>query len=249
MSQPKILVLDLESSPNVADVWSLWNTNVSLAQLRESGQVIGVGAKWYGAKKVEFFSDFHGGHDNMVSRTWELIDQADAVIHYNGTTFDMPYLNSEFLKAGLTPPSPYQQIDLLKTVKRVFRFPSNKLQYVSTFVGLSGKMPHEGHSLWVKCMAGDPKAWSTMRAYCRQDVVTTEQLYDALLPWLNPHPHLGLYLADGEDHCAKCMSTDLEKRGYAFTALSKYQQYRCRQCGAWSRGAKALDRLDIRPVS
>lgn len=36
----RILTLDLETSPNIAHVWGLWQQNVSLNQLMESTQVI-----------------------------------------------------------------------------------------------------------------------------------------------------------------------------------------------------------------
>jgi hypothetical protein len=81
----KALVLDIETSPALADVWKLWDNNVALSQLREVTQVIGVGAKWRGAKKVAFHSDFHDGHAEMVGAIHELWSAADCLVHFNGT--------------------------------------------------------------------------------------------------------------------------------------------------------------------
>ncbi|NIV35232.1 MAG: hypothetical protein GWN58_38990, partial [Anaerolineae bacterium] len=50
--------------------------------------------------------------EGMLEGAWELLDEADAVVHYNGKKFDIPTLNREFVKYGFTPPSPYKQIDL-----------------------------------------------------------------------------------------------------------------------------------------
>lgn len=248
MSKPKILTADIETTPNLAHVWSLWQQNVSLAQLREATRVFSFAAKWYGESRVIFKSEYHDGYSELVQAAHALLDEADIVVHYNGTTFDVPHLQREFLQAGLTPPSPFQQVDLLRAVKKQFRFPSNKLDWVSQAVGLKGKLSHTGHQLWVDCMAGDEKAWALMKKYNVQDVRLTEELYDKLRPWIPNHPHLGLFV--GEDQaCARCGSTEQEKRGLKAVGVSLYQQYRCKGCGGWSRGAKALSRMDMRAVS
>lgn len=244
----KILTLDIETSPNIAHVWGLFNQTVSLSQLRESTQMIAFAAKWYDRRAVEFRSDFHDGHEQMVARAHQLWDEADVVIHYNGTSFDMKHLRREFLLAGLTPPSPVQEIDLLQVIRRNFRFTSNKLDHVSRQLGLGGKVTHTGHDLWVRCMAGDTKAWSLMRTYNKGDVTLTEELYDVIRPWISNHPHHGLYTV-AADVCARCGSDDLERRGFARTAVSTFQRYQCRTCGGWSRGKHAVDRVDVRGVA
>jgi hypothetical protein len=208
--------------------------------------VIGFGAKWYG-KPVEWRSDHHDGHESMVRRAHELIDEADVLVTYNGDRFDIPWLKREFAEAGLTPPSPFQSVDLCKIAKKHFRFPSHKLQYVSTALGLEGKRGHEGHGLWVKCLAGDEKAWAQMRAYCKQDVVLTEKLYDVLKPWLPDHPASRI-LAEG-DACPVCGSTDFECRGYYYTPTAAYQRLRCKACGKWFRSTKAEARTTVRGVA
>lgn len=245
MTGPKILTLDIETAPALADVWSLWNVNVGLSQLRQVSTVICFAAKWHGQRRVEFYSDHHNGHVNMVAHAHRLIGEADVVVHYNGAKFDMPHLRREFLLAELPPHRPVQEIDLLKVAKGRFRFQSNKLDHVSQQLGLGSKVKHAGRSLWVACMAGDEKAWAQMRRYNMADVRLTERLYDRLRPWIKGHPHMGLFI--GEEHCCnRCGSTDLERRGLAHTPLSSYQQYRCRQCGGWSRGKTAIARVDER---
>lgn len=241
----KILVIDIETSPNVAHVWGLFNQNVSLSQLRESTSVIAFAAKWVGEKRTYFFSDYTDGHDVMVARAHELLDEADVVVHYNGRRFDIPHLNREFLLAGFTPPAPFIQVDLFETVKRQFRFTSNKLDHVSEQLGIGNKTKHEGHTLWVRCMAGEAKAWALMRKYNIQDVVLTEKLYEALKPWITTHPNVSLF--DLQAGCPRCGSPDgLERRGYEYTSVSKFQRYRCRDCGRWSRSGRAVERVDLR---
>ncbi|MFJ3084398.1 ribonuclease H-like domain-containing protein [Streptomyces halstedii] len=243
----KLLTLDIETSPNLAHVWGLWQQNVGLPQLLESGEVISFAAKWRDWRETKFYSSFHHGKEAMIEAAHGLLDEADAVIHFNGARFDIPHLNREFIEAGLTPPSPYEQIDLLKVVKKNFRFPSNKLDYVTKALGLDHKISNSGHQLWVKCMAGDFQAWEEMKAYNMQDVVITEQLYDKLLPWITGHPSVGLHDEIDEHSCPNCGSTELEKRGKAYTSVSVFQRYRC-VCGKWSRGNKRLDSANIQGV-
>lgn len=250
---PRILTLDLESSPHMGWFFDIWNQNIGLSQLKDVTRVICFAAKWYGEKKVHYYGDYHHGHEQMVRAAHSLMDEADVICHFNGKRFDVPHLKREFAINELTPPSPFKQVDLLEVVRRNFKFASNKLQHVSTQLGLAGKMQHSGFNLWVECIDPDVdpdvkrKAWNLMRRYCRQDVVLTEQLYERLLPWISTHPHLGLYTGD-EDCCNRCGGSDLERRGYAYTPLSKYQQFRCRDCGGWSRGKQALARVEARGV-
>ncbi|MFD5069170.1 ribonuclease H-like domain-containing protein [Streptomyces sp. NPDC058369] len=242
------MTLDIETSPNLAHVWGLWQQNVGLPQLLESGEVICFAAKWYGEEEVQFFSSFHHTKPGMVSAAYELLTAADAVIHFNGARFDIPHLNREFVEADLTPPSPYSQIDLLKVVKKNFRFPSNKLDYVTKALNLDHKVSHAGHKLWVQCMAGDFQAWEEMKKYNMQDVVITEQLYDRLLPWITGHPSVGLHDDQEEVSCPNCGSTEMEKQGRAYTSVSVFQRYRCGSCGKWSRGNKRLSNVEIQGV-
>lgn len=243
----RILALDIELSPNLAHVWSLWNVNVGLPQLIESAEMICFAAKWLGEEEVEFWS-LNDGKTEMVSRAHELLDQADVVLHYNGRKFDIPHLNREFLLAGLAPPSPYQQIDLYAAVRKRFRFPSNKLQYVATALGLEGKQETGGHELWIKCMAGDADAWAVMAAYNIQDVLLLEQLHGRLLPWLPSYPNRTLI--DGTEGCPACGARKkMVARGYAYTGVSKFRRYVCTACGKWTRDARRVDTTDQREVA
>jgi len=234
----KILLLDIESSPNTAHVWGLWQQNVSINQLMESSYVLCYAAKWLGEKEVKFDSVHQSRPKTMLKGIHGLLNDADAVVHYNGTKFDIPTLNKEFLLHSFNPPSPYKQIDLLRVVRSNFRFPSNKLDYVAQRLNLGKKHEHEGHELWVKCMNGDKDAWKRMEKYNIQDVVLLESLYGTLLPWIKSHPNHNLF---SDDHvCPNCSSSSLQRRGTAISATGTYQRYQCRSCGTWSQSTKSI---------
>lgn len=242
----KTLLLDIETAPNSAYVWGLWQQNVSLSQLTDTSSVLCWSAKWLGEGEIMYASTFKGGSKRMLKKIHRLLDEAESVIHYNGLRFDIPTLNKEFLEAGMNPPSTYKQIDLLVTAKRQFRFPSNKLEYVARALRLEGKRKHEGFELWVKCMNKDPEAWAIMEDYNRQDVVVLENVYRHFLPWIKGHPNVALI--DKVDGCActKCGSDNLRKRGFAHTSVSSYQRWQCGDCGGWSRSRyRAAGRRDM----
>ena len=96
----KLLILDLETAPNLAYVWGLFKETINPQQVKETGRVISVAAKWYQDPEIFFWSDFHDGHLQMVTNTHNLITEADAVVTYNGSAFDIPHLNREFLLAN-----------------------------------------------------------------------------------------------------------------------------------------------------
>lgn len=244
----KVVSLDIENSPNIGDVWGLFNQNISLNQLRETAKVIAFSAKVRGSDDVHFYSVHHNSHEDMLQAAWDWLNNADVLVTYNGKRFDVPHLYRELAIAHFQPPSPVQHVDLLEVVKQRFLFTSNKLDHVAQQLGLGGKVSHEGHTLWVKCMAGDDDAWARMREYNEGDTRLTEKLYERLLPWITRHPHAGLYAENGTA-CPVCGEAELTRQGYALTALSKFQRYRCAACGAWSRGKFAVATVDVRSVA
>jgi len=145
----KILLIDIEVAPNTAHVWGIFDQNISINQLLESSYTLCYAAKWYGESKIMFDSIQKSGKQKMLDSVHKLLDEADAIVHYNGSRFDIPILHKEFLLSGMPPPAPSKQIDLLQVARRQFRFVSNKLDYVAQALGLGSKTEHEGHALWV----------------------------------------------------------------------------------------------------
>ena len=233
----KILALDIETSPNIAYTWGLWNQNVGLTQVVATSEVMCFAARYLGEKKMHFHSTHKDGKEAMVKAAHALLDEADVVMSYNGRKFDMPHLNREFVELGLNPPSPYHQIDLYTTARRAFRFQSNKLEHVSKQLGLDGKIKHEGFDLWKSCMAGDDAAWKRMERYNRRDVQLLEELYEILKPWVPNHPNVALH-NDSDGSCPRCGGSRLQRRGSAFTKVSEYQRYQCLDCGGWSQSTR-----------
>jgi len=235
----KILLIDIETSPNLATVWGIWQQNISLNQLLESSSTLCYAAKWLGDDEVMFKSVQNTTYKKMLKSVHKLMDEADAIIHYNGSRFDIPTLNKEFLISGMPPPSPAKQIDLLSVARKQFRFVSNKLDYVSQALGLGKKTEHMGHELWLRCMNKDKEAWAIMEEYNKNDVVLLEKVYDKFKAWCKNHVNMSLFV-DGDVVCPNCGGHHYQKRGFSYTNTSKFQRYQCQNCGNWFRGKQNL---------
>lgn len=250
----KILTLDIETTPNVIYDFQLWgNRNTGVNQIIKPSELLCAAFKWYDEDKTRFIRspayELETMPDKLVglSRLYDAVNEADAIVTYNGKKFDLPKLNSAFIEAGFDVPKPYAQIDLYLIVRKVFGWPSNKLDFVAQKLLGVGKKPHEGFELWAKCMESDPEAWATMQAYNEQDVVITERLYDKLKPWISPHPNVLLYTDDPSGiACTYCESLNYQMRGPRQLATGLYQQYRCNDCGAWFRLVKRENGSTVR---
>lgn len=239
----KILLLDIETAPKRAYVWGLWKQNVSPGQLLSDTFMLTWSAKWYGKKKVmgEKLTpdEVHNEDDSRICvQLHELMDEADIVIGHNGDRFDIPTINSRFVLNGMLPPSPYKKVDTLKIAKRHFKFTSNRLDYLGQILGVGRKVETGGFSLWDRCMAGETKALNEMLKYNKQDVILLEEVYDKLRPYCSNHPNHGV--TSGSMVCPKCGSSHVQSRGYATTAVGKFQRFQCQDCGGWSRGRQNL---------
>ena len=181
----------------------------------------------------------------MLREIFKLLEEADAVVTYNGKSFDLKILNKEFALQGWPRPSPYKNIDMLQVVRSQFRFTSNKLGYIGPMFGLGSKSKHQGHELWLNCM--NPKSteyeesWKVMEEYNVQDVALLEALYEKLKGWVPNHPS---YSALQNEHvCPNCGGKHLQKRGTSITTTLSYRRWQCMGCGSWSR-SKLSDKAD-----
>lgn len=249
MPNPRIGTLDIETSPIIAYVWSLWKQNVGLNQILEDWSILSYCYKWLGQKGVTY-EDVEGQENlrddsKLLIGLWTFLDEADIVIAQNGVGFDIKKINARFIEAGMPPPSPFKVVDTMLEARKIARFTSNKLEWLSQKLTDQPKSAHKefpGMELWVECLKNNPKAWRVMRKYNPIDVIATEKVYLQLLPYITGHPNVAAYSDEHEDiACPKCGGTDVEKRGFTFTQTGKYQRYCCNSCNGWSRSRYTLN--------
>lgn len=225
----------------IAAVWGIWNVNINPENLTGKSEVLCAAMSWEGEKEVQFVSSWQHGRKTMLRKIHKLMSDADVIVTYNGDRFDLKILTMEFASVGLPPPAPYKSVDLLKTVKRRFRLPSNKLDFVLKYFGLGQKMKHYGPMLWLDVVAKKPDAQKLMQEYNVRDVAEMKKLFRFLQGWgIVGMPNYAAY--DGVDKCPECGGVHFHRRGTRVVNLLTYARYRCANpnCGKWFQGTKAL---------
>lgn len=230
----RILTIDIERLPGVARLFDPKTNYVPWSKWIESPRTICWAARWYGSKEAMFEAEWIDV-DEMVRRSWELYDEADAVVTFNGKRFDNKHLKAMWMEAGLPAPRPWKDIDLLP-VARQFGFISSSLDYVTRRLGRPGKVIHYDVELALAAVNGDEKAQKKLRKYNIGDIELTEWLYDRFRGWMPNHPFLGAPAGD-EGVCNQCGSTDLKLQPTRYRAVVvDYALYRCQKCGGNVRG-------------
>jgi hypothetical protein len=234
--KPKILVLDIETAPALAYIWSLYdNGPIPLDRLKSPSRILCWAAKYVG-ERTEHQGDERGGRKAMLATLRDLLADAEAVVTYNGSRFDLPRINGELVANRLKPVPKPTHIDLYQTVKGLGMM-SGKLQYVAEYLDIGAKLKHAGFSMWrAICERNDVKAWDRMLRYNMQDVRLTERLYKRLAPYIHNHPRLRP--SGSRPTCEACGSTRLQSRGYRYTRMYKIHRYQCQSCGHWPEGKR-----------
>lgn len=247
----RILTIDIETTPNVVYTWGLHDQEIPYDRVITPKRVLCFAAKWEDEDRVLFYSEWADGKEGMLRAAYNLLEEADVVVHFNGVRFDIKHLNAEFAMLGWTKPEPFKQVDLLHVVRANFEFPSFKLAYVAPALGVESKASPGGFETWPGCMNGDPVSQKRMRKYNIQDVRVTEQLFRKVYSWIPNLPPASLVdgMAAASNQCPYCYSDEIVRRGYAFTQTAAYVKYRCSDCGRYHRSNKASWSIKQRQVA
>lgn len=233
----RILTIDIERLPGTAYLWEPKTRYVPPRNFIEWPRLLCFAARWYGQKRVIFEAEWKkGGRERMVQRAWELYDEADIIITYNGRRFDNKHLKTDWLQANYPPPRPWKDVDLYQVVSRHFGYESKSLDSVTRRLGRPGKESFYDIAQSFAAANGDKAAQKRLREYNIGDIELTEWLADRLRPWIHNHPHVGA--ASTEPSCNRCGAKELEKQPTQYRAvLIDYVMYRCTNCGGMVRGA------------
>lgn len=229
-NKARILLYDLETSPNLAYVWGKYEQDV--LSFKNESEILSVAWKWLDEKKVNVVTraDFKDKTDRSICEViWNLLDEADIVVGHNSIEFDNKKANARFAAHQMPPPSGYLNVDTRRVAKSVFKFNSNKLDDLCKHLNIGSKAKTGGFSLWLECMAGSKKAFKTMGEYNKQDVVLLEKIYLYFLPWINNHPNVALINLRPKA-CTRCGSDSFKSKGVRYTKTRIYRTYRCNDC-------------------
>lgn len=240
LSGPKLLTYDIETSPIVAYIWSLYQQGVSLDNVVQDWNILCYAAKWYHEDdviydEVDWKNERYHDDKHLAEGLWKLFDEADFLVGQNSKKFDTKKVQARMILNGIQhPPSTFRQIDILDIAKEKFAFTSRKLAYMTeNLCSKYKKLAHEefpGMALWVECLKGNPRAWEVMKEYNCHDILSTEEVFTIFIPWYNKLPNFDLY------HDQVFDNKDWVEDGYHYTNLGKYQRYRNVLTGQQRRG-------------
>jgi hypothetical protein len=130
-------------------------------------------------------------------------------------------------------------------VRKKFRWPSKKLEFVCKQLGVTHKTDPGGFQTWVDILEGEgavqARAQKRMRKYAENDVKITVELFHRMLPWIDG---MNIPLNDADDElamvCNRCGSDHVTSRGYGYgPGGTRYRRYQCQDCMGWLRARKA----------
>jgi uncharacterized protein YprB with RNaseH-like and TPR domain len=100
---------------------------------------------------IQWFSEALSEEARIISSFFEFLKDIDVLIHYNGTGFDLPYLQRKCNQLGLEYPiNNLTSVDLYKKLapyKKVFKLNSFKLKSLESFLNIHRKDVFDGGDL------------------------------------------------------------------------------------------------------
>lgn len=251
LTPPKILLFDIETSLMETYSFTKYPTSIHDDCIMSDTFMISWASKWLFEDEIDAMKltpkEAIAKDDRRITEgLWQKLEEADIIIGHNCRKFDIKIANTRFLKHKLGLPTPYESIDTLLHFRKMFRLPSNRLDFIAKNVlGIEGK--HKtSMDLWIKCMFGDKESIDYMDEYCQYDVKILEDAYLYIRPYIKGHPNLGLYIGSETEVCPNCGSSDLHWTGTYRTQVSEYDAFRCNSCKATGKSRKATTPKEIK---
>lgn len=191
----RVLIYDIETSPNIGWFWRAgYKLNISHDNIIKERAIICISYKWLGEEDVYNLSwDKNQCDKFLIEQFIEVMNESDLLVAHNGDRFDLKWIKTRALKHGLTNMLiDYKTLDTLKLAKKKFNFNSNRLDYIAKYLGFEGKIK-TSINLWTDIVfKKDPKALQDMITYCDEDVRQLENVYCKLVGWEKPKFHAGV---------------------------------------------------------
>jgi transcriptional regulator with XRE-family HTH domain len=248
----KVLLFDLETSAALAYAFGRFKVNLSQDNIyKEGGVILCASYRWLGENDTYVIyskEDIANNEDiSVVTKLWELFNEADAVIAHNAAAFDVKVLQGRVLINGMEPLPSVKVIDTLNMAKKHFRLPSNKLDSIAEILGLGRKLP-TGISLWAGVQEGDEESLEKMLDYCQHDTDLLHEVYMRLRSFgTASNFNASHYYKDDKERCNICGSTDIELTGrVTHTDVSTFAEVRCNSCGGIHRKREVLNTKEKR---
>jgi DNA polymerase III epsilon subunit-like protein len=193
-NEGKILIYDLETSPNQGWFWRAgYKQNIMPNQITKERAIICVSYKWLGEDTVYNLTwDKNQCDKFLIEQFVEVLNESDMIVAHNGDRFDIKWFKTRALFHRIPTLPNYKQFDTLKVAKSKLYLNSNRLDYIAKFLGFEGKI-QTTPDLWNQVVSvNNREALKDMLDYCDEDVRQLEKVYNELKYLDNPRIHAGV---------------------------------------------------------
>lgn len=255
--RPKILYFDIETTPDIVATFNIkGKQSLSHKQILKRSVILCISWAW-NTDKVQSshfdlsLYDWYKKDDNsdfeLLKKFVTMAQEADLVIGHNAKFFDVAKLRSRLVKyrkeLNYLDFKPTLIDDTYLSIKDI-GFETHKLDDVSDYIGIGGKMPHgDGYEWWIEVMRGDKKILKEMVKYCCVDVEKTRTLYAETKPFTDSSLNMAVFY-NRPEACPNPLcgqsTRPLIIRGYYTTKAGRYPKLQCPVCGKYAKKGKNM---------
>lgn len=229
----KRLFFDIEVSPNIGFFWNPGHKiSIGYENIIKERAIICICYKWEGQSKVYSLQwDSKQNDKDLLKKFIKISEQADELVGHNGDNFDIKWIRGRCLFHDISMMPQYVTIDTLKESRKLFRLNSNRLDYISKYIGDSGKT-ETGYNLWKDItLKNCKKSIKIMVDYCKNDVVKLEHVYQRMSKYIKPKTSIAEYRCN----CPNCNSSNVISNGIRISAAGvKMRKFQCKDCGKYN---------------
>lgn len=225
----KVMIYDIETSRVSAKLWNTGQQYVNHSTLSTHTRIISIAWKWLGEDKVHWVKwDKKQCDKKLMTKFLAEYNKADMVIGQNNNSFDNKLINTRAAYHRLFVNKYVKSFDIYRQAKSVFRLPSYSMAYMAKYFGLTLKQSHEGIHMWEMIENGtkaEQKEYlKKMIDYNVGDIITTEELYLTLLPYLKPVMSVATKVGNPKWACPNTGSTEVRLLRTTWTASGTIQR-------------------------
>lgn len=242
--EPKTLIYDIETAPDIFWGWGTGKKVVHAGQIIRPGKIICISYRFmhwplgrvkhltWDFKKRENRFSYRWSDKKMVEKFYKIANTADVIVGHNGDAFDAKTINLRLAYYNIGSLDHLLSEDTLKQSRRSFRAPSHRLDFLCRYFNIPGKLSTSS-DLWKEVALYDNRAkLKEMVTYCDNDVLILEELYKRVFPFVKHRLNRAVFTANPAA-CPHCGGFHNNKRGFKQKGLGKYQWYQCLDCGRY----------------
>lgn len=121
----------------------------------------------------------------LVKALAKSMEEATCWIGWNSKMFDVAFINTRLMHAGLPPLEKRMHIDLMWYARRPnMALHSSRLESVMDFLHLENRKSKVDPEIWVEAKALKPKAMEYVVTHCKADTYALKEAFEYLKPFI-----------------------------------------------------------------